>query len=233
MTDGLTYSVQAMGAAERRMEMIAANLANLNAAGFKRSIDRVQAFDSQLGQSLERNIASERRVDFTQGTLRATGEPFDFALAGKGFFTVEGTDGELYTRDGRFFVNDTGVLQTQEGLPVAWEGARGTIDPNGKEVTVDPTGRMKQGDTEIGQLRIVDFEKPERLRMKQGGFWTAPDTALPIASEAQVRQGHVEMANTSAVDELVAMIAVQRRYEMGTRVMSSIDQSYKRLTNPR
>lgn len=233
MTDGLTYSVQAMGAAERRMDMIASNLANLNAAGFKRSLDRVQSFDTRLGQSLERNIASERRVDFSQGTLRPTGEPFDLALAGKGFFTVEGTDGELYTRDGRFFVNETGVLQTQEGLPVAWEGARGTIDPNGKAPTIDTTGRVKQGDAEVGQLRIVDFEKPERLKMKQGGLWTAPDTALPIPSEAQVRQGHVEQANVSAVDELVAMIAVQRRYEMGTRVMSSIDQSYKRLTNPR
>ena len=37
----------------------------------------------------------------------------------------------------------------------------------------------------------------------------------------------------SAVDELVAMIAVQRRFEMGTRVMGSIEQSYRRLTNPR
>lgn len=233
MTDGLTYSVQAMGTAEKRMEMIAANLANLSAPGFKRSTDVVQSFDTMLGQRVARNVSAQRHTDFSQGTLRSTEGPFDLALHGKGFFAVDATEGELYTRDGRFTINESGVLQTLEGLPVAWEGARGTIDTAGVPVKIDATGQVKQGENIIGQLRIVDFEQPERLKSERGGFWRAPASAVPIPSEAIVRQGHLEHANVSAVDELVALIAVQRRFEMGARVMSSIDQSYKRLTNPR
>jgi flagellar basal-body rod protein FlgG len=92
---------------------------------------------------------------------------------------------------------------------------------------------VRQGDSEIGKLRVVDFEQPGALVVRRGGFFEAPRGAVPQPSEAEVRQGYVEQANVSAVDELVAMIAVQRRFEMGTRVMSSIEQSYRRLTNPR
>ncbi len=233
MTDGLTHSVQALGSAEKRMEMIAANLANLSAPGFKRSADVQHSFDQVLGSRVERRTVSRRETDFSQGTLAATSNTYDLALHGRGFFTVDGQNGELYTRDGRFLVNDEGVLQTQEGLPVAWEGPRGTVDPTGAAVTVDAAGMVRQGDSEIGKLRVVDFEHPGALVVRRGGFFEAPQGAVPQPSEAEVRQGYVEQANVSAVDELVAMIAVQRRFEMGTRVMSSIEQSYRRLTNPR
>jgi flagellar basal body rod protein FlgG len=48
-----------------------------------------------------------------------------------------------------------------------------------------------------------------------------------------VRQGHLELSNVSSVEEMVALIAVQRQFEAGARVMSSIDQTYRRLTSPR
>lgn len=233
VTDGLTHSVQALGSAEKRMETIAANLANLSAPGFKRSADAMHSFDSVLGNRVERRTVSRRETDFSQGTLQSSGNTYDLALHGRGFFTVEGAQGELYTRDGRFLVDDKGVLQTQEGLPVAWEGARGTVDPTGATVTVDAGGTVRQGDAEVGQLRIVDFDRPSQLVSRRGGFFEAPAQLAPRPSEAEVRQGYIEQANVSAVDELVAMIAVQRRFEMGTRVMGSIEQSYRRLTNPR
>jgi len=233
VTDGLTHSVQALGSAEKRLEMIASNLANLSAPGFKRTADVVHSFDSVLGNRVQRRTVTRRETDFSQGTLQSSANTYDLALHGRGFFTVEGARGELYTRDGRFLVDDKGVLQTQEGLSVAWQGARGTIDPTGAAVTVDAAGNVRQGDAEIGQLRIVDFDRPSELVTRRGGFFEAPTQLVPRPSEAEVRQGYIEQANVSAVDELVAMIAVQRRFEMGTRVMGSIEQSYRRLTNPR
>lgn len=215
------------------MEMIAANLANLSANGFKRSDAATQSFDVVLDGRIERRVSTRRVTNFSQGVLRPTGGVYDLALKGAGFFTVEGRDGELYTRDGRFQVDDQGVLQSLDGLPVAWEGARGTVDPKGEPVTVDQTGMLRQGTTEVGRLRVVEFERNERLVPQRGGYFRAPAELAPLPSGSLVHQGHLEQANVAAVDELVALIAVQRQFESGTRLMSTIDQSYRRLTNPR
>ena len=226
-------SVQALGAAEKRLESIASNLANLGVNGFKRGSTSSRSFDVFLDGRMQTRTTTRRTTDFSQGPLRATGDELDFALPGKGFFGVVGTEGEMYTRDGRFFLDDKGVLQTMEGLPVAWDGPRGTIDPNGGKVTVDFEGNVRQGETPVGKLRVVDFERVERLQVDRRGFYRAPNDLATTPSTAQVRQGHVESSNASAIDELVALVAVQRQFEAGTRLMSTIDQSYRRLTTPR
>jgi flagellar basal-body rod protein FlgF len=233
VSDGLTSSVAALGSAEKRLESIASNLANVSANGFKRTSTATRSFDAVLRGQAERQIASQRVIDYGQGTLRSTGEAYDLALFGSGFFAVEGRAGEMYTRDGRFLVNDTGVLQTLEGLPVAWEGPRGTIDPNGAAVTIDAHGAVHQGEAQVGKLRVVDFARLDRLQPLRGGFYRATREAVAAESQAEVRQGHLELANVAAVDELVALVTVQRQFEAGTRLLSTIDQSYRRLTSQR
>jgi flagellar basal-body rod protein FlgF len=233
VNDGLISSVATLTTAEKRLEAIASNLANLGTNGFKRTSTASASFDALLEGRVARGVASSRTLDFSQGALRATAEPYDLALHGEGFFAVEGPGGELFTRDGRFVVDDRGVLQTIRGQAVAWDGPRGTIDPVGAPVAVDAEGHVRQGETSIGRIRVVAFGRPELLRPHSGGFFSAPAEATAQPSLAQVRQGHLELANVAAVDELVALIAVQRQFESGTRLMTAIDQSYRRLTNPR
>jgi flagellar basal body rod protein FlgG len=48
-----------------------------------------------------------------------------------------------------------------------------------------------------------------------------------------VRQGSVERSNVNSMDELVAMVIAQRRFENSTTIMRSIDQTYKRINTPR
>jgi flagellar basal-body rod protein FlgG len=222
-----------MRSAEKRLETIAANLANVDSNGFKRSSSTSREFERVLGGRVERELKTSVQHNFAQGALRQTGETYDLALSGDGFFAVEGSQGELLTRDGRFFVDGEGVLQTFEGLPVVWDGPRGTIDPAGEAITVDSEGVVRQAASQVGKLRIVDFEDKSSLRVESRGFFVAPSSALERPLEGQVRQGYLEQSNVSAVDEMVAMIAVQRQFEAGARVMSSIDQTYRRLTNPR
>jgi flagellar basal body rod protein FlgG len=226
-------SVQALGTAEKRLESIAANLANLSVNGFKRSNVSTRSFQSVLNGEMRTSVTSKRSTDFSQGELRTTGEPLDVALHGPGFFAVESPTGEVYTRDGRFFLDDKGVLQTMEGLPVAWEGSRGTLDPVGAPATIDEEGNVRQGEQAVGRLRVVDFDRTDLLTTDRRGFFRAPPTLQPSASTATVRHGQLEQSNANAIDELVALIAVQRQFESGTRLMSTIDQTYRRLTSPR
>jgi flagellar basal-body rod protein FlgG len=77
----------------------------------------------------------------------------------------------------------------------------------------------------------VGFADPARLQPDQLGYLHAPLGLEEGPHEAELRQGHLEGSNVAAVDEMVALIATQRSYESAARLMSMIEQSYRRLTS--
>jgi len=230
MNRGLYSGVEAMAAAERRLDSIATNLANVSVNGYKRRATATESFEKTLKGRVERHVRTHTSIDYSQGPLEQTGDPFDLALAGSGFFALETQHGEAYTRGGRFHIDAAGTLQTQDGFPVAWEGARGTIDPQGEDVRVDPDGQVWQGPAQVGRLRLVDFADPAKLQPDRSGYLHAPVDAAQQAREGEVREGQLVRSNVSAMDEMVALIETQRSYESAARVMSSIEQGYRRLT---
>jgi flagellar basal-body rod protein FlgF len=230
MNRGLYSGVEAMTAAEKRLDVIATNLANLSVSGYKRRNTATANFATTLRGQTERHIATRMTIDFTQGAVESTGNTYDLALSGSGFLAVETASGEAYTRGGRMQVDSAGVLQTLEGHPLAWEGARGTIDPLAEEPRIDAEGSVWQGEQRIGQLQLVNFSAPERLSADREGYLHAPPTLARSAHECELRQGHLERSNASAVDEMIALIATQRSYESAARLMTAIDQGYRRLT---
>ena len=106
------------------LDILSNNLANANTGGYK--VDRefyslyqgeqTTAADGQQATTLP--VIQKAWTDFQQGLLTPTGNPLDLALEGKGFFTVEGPSGPLYTRNGAFKLSTTGVLTTMDGYPV-------------------------------------------------------------------------------------------------------------------
>lgn len=219
-----------MSAAEQRLQAVATNLANADVHGFKRIGTATQSFDRMLSGRMERQITTTTQVDFEQGVLRPTGNTWDLALNGPGFFVVESAGGEGYTRDGRFHIDDRGTLQTLGGMPIAWDGPRGYIDPRLEEPTVDEEGIVYQGERQVGTLKLTNFRAPGRLEMGRDSLWHAPNGMAETTHEAIVRQGELERSNVSTIDEMIALITVQRNFESSTRLMSMIDQSLRRLT---
>lgn len=233
MDIGLNSGVDALRAYERNLDAITANLANLDVPAYKRQGTSTHAFEVQVHGETHRTLRTHNTTDFTQGNLEPTGNPFDLALEGDGFFAVETDSGEAYTRNGRFHVDGQGVLQTADGLPVVWEGARGTIDPVGELVTIDESATVRQGGAQIGRLKLVDFARRSALALDGEGNFHAPRGLEPEPAAALVHQATIEASNASSVDELVAMIRVQRGFETATSLIKSIDQSYRRLNAPR
>jgi flagellar basal body rod protein FlgG len=92
---------------------------------------------------------------------------------------------------------------------------------------------VRQGNDEIGQLRLVDFADRSRLEVDRLGFWRAAPEMELREPTAVVRQFAYERSNADAIDELVGLIKVQRGFESAANVMKSIDQSYKRLNQAR
>lgn len=230
MNRGLYSGVEAMSAAEKRLDVIAGNLANLSVNGYKRRTTATQNFESLLRGRVERHIATRTTVDWSQGAIEPTGNDYDLALAGKGFLGVETPTGEAYTRGGSMRLDPDGVLLTREGYPLAWEGGRGRIDPLGAAVRIDPEGYVWQEDAQVGQLKLAHFQDLARLQRDSDGYLHAPPSLKSAAHELEVRQGYLERSNASAVDEMIALVATQRSYESAARLMSSIEQGYRRLT---
>jgi flagellar basal body rod protein FlgG len=232
MDTGLYNGVSALRTAEKRLEAITANLANVDTPGFKRQAGATQAFTVPAAEGyLE--VDTRHRSDFSQGDLERSSSPYHLAIEGRGWFVAEGASGELYTRRGNFRVDGAGVIQTSEGHPVAWETTGGLIDPHGDLVQIDGGGTVRQGESEIGRLRVVDFANDAALSSVGGGYYTATQSANELPAEGTVHQGHLENSNVSSMDELVSMITVQRSFESANRLVQMINRTYERLLQQR
>jgi flagellar basal body rod protein FlgG len=229
---GLYRSAVAMAAQQRSLDSIASNLANLQTVGFKRGVTASHEVEVQRPRGAVRGVTTLAEVDFAQGNLQRSGRELDLALHGEGFFAVDGPDGEVYTRDGSFHLTQAGVLVTEDGLPVAWDLLSGAIDPVGQPLKIDEGGNVRQGIQDIGRLRVVAFEDQAALRLDRLGFWHAPAGARELPADARVNQYALEESNANGMEEMVAMIGVQRSFEVVARVFEAINQTYERLTRP-
>ena len=230
---------------QRRLEILSNNLANVNSVGFKKDLAslRIAETPKDLVETMRRVslnnqlptapiwVQLESRTVFEQGQLKMTANPFDLALEGKGFFTVETPAGIRYTRKGNFTRSPEGDLVTSEGYPVLGEG--GPIQIDGRSFSVDEEGNVSVDNAEVDRLQIVNFNDPKQLR-KIGDNLFAPvsqtDTGQP-AESVTVSQGFVELSNVDAVRTMTDMIDVLRGYESYQKVIRAIDESNTRAIN--
>ena len=229
MTVGIYRAANAMDGARRRLEVVANNIANTSTPAYRR---RLTAFHQHLAERTdtdERVIADRMTVDLRQGRIEDTGRPLDLALTGGGYFAIEKPEGEVYTRNGSFRIDENGALVTQEDHPVAWAERAGVLDPLGQPITVNDEGTVFQGQDEVGTLRLANFEDARRLEIGADGYLVRPQGLREVAHEAEVHQGALEASNVEPTEELIALIQIQRAYEGAARAMSAIEQTYSRL----
>lgn len=134
--DTLQVGASGLRAMTNAMGVVGDNIANVNTVGFKRS--RASFADllartvlgsggrGELGQGVQ--TVDIQRLHL-QGGIIGTGVPTDMAIAGRGFFVVQGEaagrTGNFYTRDGTFQIDADGLLTTVEGLEVQGFSADG------------------------------------------------------------------------------------------------------------
>src|SRR4051794_4952965 len=105
MLRGLYQAGTALEAATANQEVAADNLANVTTPGFRRQGVRFEALlagasGGPPGAALTPGREPVAYTSFTPGPMQQTGGQFDFALNGDAFFTLEGPNGPVYTRNG-------------------------------------------------------------------------------------------------------------------------------------
>ncbi|MCV0393748.1 MAG: flagellar basal-body rod protein FlgG [Rhizobiaceae bacterium] len=249
----LAIAATGMEAQQTNLEVIANNIANINTTGFKRAraeftdllyqAERLQGVPNRANANIVpegANIGlgvktSAIRSVHTQGELTSTGNKFDLALLGNGWFQIEGADGEtFYTRSGAFNTNADGQLVTIDGYSVV----PGIIVPQDTtEVVVNKTGQVfarVANDPllqEIGQLTIATFANNAGLEPLGDNLFAeteasgAANVGVPgDPGYAVIEQGYLESSNVDPVREITELISAQRAYEMNSKVIKAADE---------
>ncbi len=249
----LRTAASGMAAQQLNVEVISNNIANMNTVGFKRqraefqdlmyqNVERMGTQSSSQGTVVPTGVqvglgvkaGSVYRIT-EQGTPQATGNRYDLAIDGRGYFQVSMPSGEVaYTRAGNFSVNNEGQLVTEDGYLI--EPAI-TIPQDAVDVAVSKTGQVQvivDGDPQpqvVGQLELATFFNEAGLEALGDNLLMETAASGPAATGAPgevgfgaLLQGYTEASNVDAVSEITALIVAQRAYEMNSKVISTADE---------
>lgn len=258
----LAIAATGMNAQQLNVEVIANNIANINTTAFKRAraeftdllyqTERLQGVPMRGGEAaipeganlgLGVRAAAIRNLHM-QGALSQTGNKLDLALDGRGWFQVQGPEGEiLYTRAGSFNTNAEGQLVTIEGYLV--EPAI-LVPQNTVEIVVNQSGQVfarvpdQPQLEELGQLTLANFANETGLEPMGGNLYREtvasgqPVVGVPAdPGYAKIHQGYLEASNVDPVKEITQLISAQRAYEMNSKVIQAADQMAATVTNVR
>lgn len=175
--------------------------------------------------------SSEVKTNFEQGQIHPTGNSFDLALRGKGFFCIETPEGERYTRSGDFSKDAEGYLVTKEGFKVL--GEAGYIRIDGSSVTINEKGEVYSDEERIDQLKLVDFNDYEVLRKEGDGLLRIEEGtgAAPVVVAGMVQQGFLESSNVNSVKEMVQLMTMMRSYEANQKLVKIHDELIGKAVN--
>jgi len=223
---------------QERINIISNNLANINTDGYK-SVNagfvdllynkyyRAATRDPETGCGTR---IEKTDIDFRQNSFVPTGNPYDYAIVGDGFFAVyDNSNGNVYyTRNGQFslsnysnegnmffLVNDQGHIVLDDNFGLLY------VDPN------DPNQKINIG--------VFDFNNKQGILLIGNNLYEATEQqGEPFFNEnALVRPGMLEMSNVDLALEMSRVIEAQRAYQLSLRMLSTSDEIEQTINNLR
>ncbi len=229
MIKGIYQSARSLLAANKNMEKISGNLANLNTVGFKR-----EGLFSEILKS-EGNSQIRSSVDTSQGQIYETLNPLDLALVGEGMFTIQVQNGFEFTRKGNFKISDDGFLVNEQGNKVMGKGGEINLMQylNGEEskVKVSLNGELTVNDTHVADLLVVKIDDYEKRKAGLNFNSTQDIQDLAQESEFEIRQGYLEESNVNPMIELENMINISKEYEAAYKMVTYLDNSLEKTND--
>ena len=212
-------------ATNHAMEVIANNLANISTPAFKREAIEFQQFmvpvpatETERGATVNVSFVLDHGVtrDLSDGRMDQTGGSLDMAITGPGYFVVQTPNGERYTRNGHFKLDDQGNLVTDDGFQVQSDSGAITLQPQDGDLQVATDGTLSTKLQLLGKLRIVGFADERALKKVGASLYDAGAQTAQAAPMASVHQGLVERSNVEPMIEITHMIEVMRAYQMSS-----------------
>lgn len=253
MVRGIYTAITGMNVQEAKQDVISNNLANMNTVGFKGDDLSSQSFDDVLIQnySKQNNGISQRTIlgylnlgakvdetstNYSGGEIQNTGKDTDFAIDGRGFFTVRRNDAsgkDYYTRNGHFHVNMDGYLMDDAGDNVMGTNlatnASEPIKIGDGEITCDSLGTLSVNGAAKYKLNLVDFNDYNALK-KVGDNLFQGDNPIQNAN-VRVENKHLEGSNVNIMKSMTDMMTTMRVFESNQKMVQDIDETVGKAVN--
>ena len=234
MNYGLYLSASGVLTNLYRQDVYANNLANAHTVGFKPDVAMIrqrepESVESGAGIDFSQELldrlgggvfAGPQSVNMASGHLQKTSGDLDAAIEDRNAFFAIGvanprsgqTEVQL-TRDGRFTLNDRGVLVTVAG-------GHQVLDSDGEPIQLDqsaaarisPSAAILQNGEPAAQLRIANVADTSLL-VKAGGsrfHFNGPDRLLKPVAHPKVRPGFVEASGVDPIKALMKVISATK-----------------------
>jgi flagellar basal-body rod protein FlgG len=238
MNRAMFAAATGMAAQQTNLETIADNLANAELPAFKASSESFAALTD--GSNGLGTVATGKHLIFEQGQLAKAGGPFDVALDGPGFFTLERPDGSLaFTRNGQFHRTIDGSVSNADGYTLVGVKIPKTalsvnVEADGKTYVDTPDSKHQFA----GRIRPAVFVAPESLRVAGSNLFEATSASgAPSyvtaggASGPKLAFGMLERSNVSVVEAMMEILAAQRAYEANAKGVTAADEMLRVANN--
>lgn len=241
---------------EAKQDVITNNLANVSTAGYKSDNLIVKDFKDVMienqdkivnGKNLRNKIGKlslgskidEVYTDYSQGDINETGEANDFAISGKGFFTLKKADGtnqtqNFYSRDGHFHINNKGYLVNDSGDNVLGinisTGKTEPIYAGEGSIICSQNGQISINGQKKYNFDISDFTDYNTLK-KTGDNLYEGGKGVHFSNDFSIRQKSLEKSNVNIISEFTSMMTTARKFESNQKIVQSIDETLDKAVN--
>jgi flagellar basal body rod protein FlgG len=247
MIKGLYAAASSMLVNAARQEVLSHNISNLDTPGFKQILLAMEEFTTTqvnmpagrlpnmglvrspgiLGLGTE---ISEEKTDFTEGRIDVTGNEWDLAINGTGFFRVQTDEGERYSRDGRFLRDSEGFLVNSDGFYVLDTNGQKIELPEGMAI-VSTDGTISINEEVIGQIGLANFENPVTELVRVGANTYQAQGEPSAEAGGVIRQYALESTNVDVAQISTQMIMVARSYEAAQQMVQTHDELLAKTIN--
>lgn len=228
----------------RASQVLANNMANADTPGFRAQQPLFTAF---LHRQREAALPGTRDAAYVQdratwretrtGPLQETGNPLDISLAPDGYLAIETPRGERFTRAGRLTLSADGRITDLEGNAVlGTNGSPIAVAAGDTRIEILGDGTVRSENGTLGKLRVVRFDRPERLRSEGARLFDPAGEEARVHDRPGISQGSFEGSNVSPIVEMTRMTAEVREFQLavqfadreGERITTAIDRILRR-----
>ncbi len=218
---------------QRKMDVIANNMANMNTPGFKSdelkfeeylpAVARVEGF---TGADKQVKFVTDPRMvrNMAAGAERHTGRELDVSIGKGGWMVVDAPQGERFTRNGQLKLTGDGTLVTSEGYPVLGESGQINFEPGETGIVIGKDGTISTSQGTKDKLRIVEFKDQQAMSKQGNSLYNSEET--PVDGEnITVTQGAFETSNVQSMKQMTQMIETVRAYSSVAKMLEAVDET--------
>jgi len=235
MDSGIKILGSSMQYLKEKLDTASNNVSNTDTPGYKKDTVIGRSFGTVLSDALESRITKgynlgqfynkpgvyvdEVFTDFIQGAMEQTENPWDVAIQGDGFFTIDTEIGPLYKRSMSMRKDTAGFLVTDTGDRVV--GQNGHIFIGDNDFHIEENGTIRVDGQIVDRLNVVDFGNREGMQKAENGAFTGGGGI--VEATGAVMQGFLESSNVELSEEMTNLIEISNKFTTNQKLIQMLD----------